>query len=148
MSHEIRTEITIAATPDKVWAALVDFAAYPQWNPFVRSVAGEARQGARLVVAVAPPGGRGMTFRPQVLTAEPGRELRWRGSLPVPGLFDGEHYFRLEPAGAGATRLVHGEQFSGLLVPLMARNLDGGTRNGFALMNEALKARVEAGAHP
>lgn len=66
------------------------------------------------------------------------RELRWRGSLPVPGLFTGEHYWRLEP-GPGdrpgtSTRLVQGKAFSGLLVPLAGGLLEA-TWHGFESMN-------------
>lgn len=84
---------------------------------------------------------------------KPGEELRWRGSLPIPGLFVGEHYFRVEPApgssgssGAQAgTRFVHGERFSGLLLPLVGGMLKD-TEKGFVSMNEALKKTVEQGS--
>ncbi len=142
--HDIATTIDIAATPDRVWSILVDFPAHPQWNPFVRSIEGTPRVGDRLTVSIRPPGGKGMTFRPTVLAAEPGRELRWRGHLLFPGLFDGEHYFRIEPLGPGLVRFVHGERFSGLLVPFAKSSLDRGTRAGFEAMNGALKARAES----
>jgi hypothetical protein len=99
-----------------------------------------------LTISIQPPGGssgKGMTFRPTVLVAEPGRELRWMGRLLLPGIFDGEHYFQIEPLGSGSVRFVHGERFSGLLVPLLKSSLAGGTKAGFVAMNEALKARVE-----
>ena len=73
----------------------------------------------------------------------PGEELRWRGRFLLPGIFDGEHYFRLEAAAPGVARLVHGERFSGLLVPLFKSSLDRETRAGFEAMNAALKTRVE-----
>ncbi len=76
---------------------------------------------------------------------EPSAELAWRGSAAVPGLFAGRHYFRLEPEGAGACRLVHGEDFSGLLVPFFGGIL-ADTEKGFHAMNAALKARAEARA--
>ncbi|MFQ3665679.1 MAG: SRPBCC domain-containing protein, partial [Sphingomonadaceae bacterium] len=82
-----------------------------------------------------------MRFQPTLLVAEPARELRWRGRLVLPGLFDGEHWLRLQPDGT-STRLVHGERFSGLLVPLLAGTLDR-TRAGFEAMNAALKAEAE-----
>ncbi|UQI46732.1 SRPBCC domain-containing protein [Streptomyces sp. HU2014] len=82
-----------------------------------------------------------MTFRPRVLTAEPGRELRWLGRLPVPGLFEGEHRFLLTPV-AGGTRLVQSEVFRGLLVPLLERRIRD-TRTDFRSLNAALKARAE-----
>jgi hypothetical protein len=139
--RRIETAIDIAAPPRAVWDVLVDFAAYPDWNPFIRRLQGEARVGARLEVTVQPPGGKPMTFKPTVLAAEPARELRWLGRVLMPGLFDGEHGFRLE-ATAGGCRLHHGETFGGILVPLFGKMLDD-TERGFAALNAALKERVE-----
>ena len=31
--QQIVTEIDIAASPERVWSILMDFSAYPQWNP-------------------------------------------------------------------------------------------------------------------
>jgi hypothetical protein len=86
-----------------------------------------------------------MTFQPVVLVAESERELRWRGHLGVPGLFDGEHSFVIEPLGEQRVRFTQSEQFGGVLLPLLARMLDSATLQGFEAMNQALKARCEAG---
>src|SRR2546425_3685056 len=96
---ELRTEIEIAAPADRVWVALTDFQSFPRWNPFIRRVDGDLRVGARLTVRIQLPSARSMTFRPRVLKVEPGRELRWRGQLMVPGLFDGEHIFAIDLSG-------------------------------------------------
>jgi hypothetical protein len=141
---EIVTEIEIQATPEEVWRVLTDLPAHAEWNPFIQSISGPLREGATLRVTVRPPGGKAMTFRPTVRAVEPGRELRWLGRLLVPGLFDGEHYFRLSPIGSTGTRVVHGERFSGVLVYLLRASLDSGTRAGFEAMNRALKARAES----
>jgi hypothetical protein len=138
--RRIATAIDIAAVPAAVWAVLMDFAAYPDWNPFIRRLQGDARVGARLEVTVQPPGSREMTFKPTVLAVEPCRELRWRGRVLMPGLFDGEHSFRLEPTASGC-RFHHGETFSGLLVPLFGGML-AKTERGFEAMNAALGRRV------
>lgn len=92
---------------------------------------------------MAPPGGRAMTFKPTVLAAEAGRELRWLSRFLVPGLFDGEHSFQLEELPGGRTRLIQAERFRGLLVGLSGGTLDK-TRLGFEQMNRALKQRAEA----
>ncbi|MER3407514.1 MAG: SRPBCC domain-containing protein, partial [Nitrososphaera sp.] len=42
MAKEVRTEIEIAAGPQRVWQVITDFARYPEWNPFIRRVEGEA----------------------------------------------------------------------------------------------------------
>ena len=107
-------------------------------------VAGAPATGERLRVRIVPPGGTAMAFAPTVLDVVPGRALRWLGRLLVPGLFEGEHRFFLEPLGPRRTRFVQKEQFRGLLVPLFARTL-AQTESGFHAMNAALKARVEAG---
>ena len=116
---------------------------YPAWNPFITSVDGVLREGARLRVRIEPPGRKAMTFEPTVVALAQERELRWRGRLLMPGLFDGEHAFRLEER-AGGCRLHHTERFSGLLVPLLGAGLPEATRRGSEAMNAALKARAEA----
>jgi hypothetical protein len=141
---ELHTEIEIEASAERVWGLLTDFASYPQWNPFIRSISGQPAPGERLEVRIEPPGGRGMTFKPKVLNAEPNRELRWLGHLLVPGVFDGEHSLAIQPLGEARIRFVQREAFRGLLVPLFARSLDNNTQRGFEEMNRALKERAEA----
>jgi hypothetical protein len=142
--HEVRTEIDISATPARIWEVLTDFPGYAQWNPFVRSIAGQATKDQQLSITIQPAGSKPMKFKPRVLVAQADSELRWLGHLFVRGLFDGEHYFQLTPNAQGGTRFVHGEKFSGLLVGLARSSLEGGTRSGFVAMNEALKARAES----
>jgi hypothetical protein len=142
--REIHTEIEIDAPAERVWRVLTDFAAYPEWNPFVRRGEGEVKVGARLHVFIQPSGGKGMSFRPRVRVADPGRELRWLGHLWVAGLFDGEHSFLIEPLGEGRVRFIQRERFGGLLLPLLWKMLDRETRRGFEEMNRALKLRCEA----
>jgi hypothetical protein len=83
-----------------------------------------------------------MTFKPVVLVAVPGRELRWIGRLLFPGLFDGEHSFIIEPIPGNSCRLVQAEKFTGLLVSLFGKGFDA-TAAGFEQMNQALKTRAE-----
>jgi hypothetical protein len=143
---ELHTAIDIQATAQQVWKTLTDFEAFPEWNPFIRRAEGEIEVGAQLEVHLQPPGGSGMTFRPKLLKVEPNQELRWLGHLWIPGLFDGEHIFHIEPINEGQVRFVQRELFNGILVPFLAGSLDKGTRLGFEEMNRALKERVEGSA--
>ncbi|VVB87011.1 Polyketide cyclase / dehydrase and lipid transport [uncultured archaeon] len=45
---ELRTEIEIQASADRVWQILTDFASFPEWNPFIRRAKGETVKGARI----------------------------------------------------------------------------------------------------
>lgn len=145
-THRIDTSIPIDAMPERVWTVLTAFADYPRWNPFIRAIDGALEVGSTLDVTMEPPGKRAMRFHPVVLAVEPGRELRWRGKLLIPGLFDGEHWFRLRHAAHGSLVFEQGELFTGMLVPRFKPSLDGATRSGFIAMNEALKREAE-GAH-
>lgn len=140
--RELRAAIDIQATPERVWEILTDFPAYPEWNRFIQSIEGRADPGSTLEVRIAPHGGKARTFKPTVLVAEPGRELRWLGRVLAPGIFDGEHSLRIEPIGESRVHFVQAERFQGLLVPLFAAALDK-TARGFTAMNEALKQRAE-----
>ena len=143
---ELRTEIEIDASPERVWEVLTDFPAMGEWNPFIASLEGSAKAGERLTVRLTPPGSGGMTFKPTVLKVDAGKELRWLGRLLVRGLFDGEHYFLIEPLEGGGIRFVHGELMMGLLVPLIGLlGILKSTEAGFEEMNRALKERAESG---
>ena len=144
-SYNLATEIEIAAQAERVWMILTDFAAYTEWNPFIKCVIGVPEIGSRLEVRIQPTGAKGMTFYPSVLVVDPGRELRWLGRLLVPGVFDGEHRFQIQPLTGGKVLFQQSETFSGLLVPLFRSRLDRDTKRGFEEMNLALKARAEAG---
>ena len=143
---ELRSEIEIQASAERVWQLLTDFPSFPQWNPFIRKASGNLRVGERLEVNIQPSGASGMTFRPTVLKAEPNRELRWLGHLLISGLFDGEHSFTIEPLGASRVRFTQREVFTGLLVLLFARGLETDSRRGFEEMNQALKSKAEQAA--
>jgi hypothetical protein len=140
---ELRTEIEFEGTPDEVWTVLTDLPSYSDWNPFIEKIEGEILVGGKLEVRLQPVGERGITMHPKVLTAEPGREIRWLGRLMLPGIFDGEHRFRIEEASPGRVRFVQSERFGGILLPLLWKKLrDGGTAKGFRAMNDALAGRV------
>ncbi len=142
MSIAVTETIDIDAPMDEVWRVLVDFPAHREWS--AAPIEGRAVVGSRISI-----GTPGMGFRPVVTVVEPGRELRWIGTLGWRGILRGEHSFVLSANEDGTTRLVNHEDYTGALVTL-ARPLMGaspGTRagdNGYAAFNRALKRRVES----
>jgi hypothetical protein len=140
----IRSAIEIRAPLETVWRVLIDFAAYPVWNPHIRQVRGDPTRGARLTIQSRPPGGRAIVLRPVVVAWDPPHELRWRSSFISRRLFTGEHGFRIEELDGARVRFYQDETISGLLVPIYARLRLKHTRDGFAQVNEALRERAEA----
>jgi hypothetical protein len=141
---EIRVETEIAAPAERVWQVLTNFDAYPNWNPFIPRIAGRAKTDANLDVRYQYPSGGGMSLKPRVTRVESGRELRWLGSLwGMAFLFQGDHYFAVEPLGRDRCRLVQQETVSGLLAPFYAKTIETSWKPGFEQMNEALKSRAE-----
>ncbi|MEI8393797.1 MAG: SRPBCC domain-containing protein [Rhodospirillaceae bacterium] len=139
----LETCIDIAASAERTWDVLTDFPAYPGWNPFIIMIEGKLKPGASLVLKLSLPGKPAMTFKPQLTTVNPPRELRWVGQVLAPGLLDGAHGFEIESTGPDRCRLHHVEDFSGVLLPLFIPALQEATRGGFEAMNRALKARAE-----
>jgi hypothetical protein len=140
MSLQIKTEISISSKPEDVWKALMDFSAYPAWNPFIVKI--QQVSDKKLVVDMKN-GTSITTFTTEILKMAAPLELRWRGKLGnVSGLFTGEHYFVLTAQGGG-TKFTHGENFSGVLAWLLWPFIKKDIRNNFINMNEALKSLVE-----
>lgn len=133
----------IDASPERVWVVLTDFARYADWNPFIIRASGELREGERLAITLRVPGTRPVTFRPRLLAVRPNREIRWRGTTVLPGLFDGVHALTVEPLGEGRTRFRTHEDVTGVLLPLLGGVMRR-TQLGFELLARAVKERAEA----
>lgn len=140
MAKEIKTEIVIQATPQKIWEILTDFESYPNWNPFITSISGNIQTGNRITVNINPPNGSSMTFKPKVLTIIENKELSWIGSVLFKGLFDGQHKFTLTDNENGTTTFIQSEEFKGIFVWLFNPQK---TKNGFNTMNQKLKELAE-----
>jgi hypothetical protein len=144
---KITTSIIINATTEKVWDILTDFKSYSQWNPFIPSIEGDIKVGHILRVTITPPNGNAMKFKPTILVVNEHKELKWKGKLLFKGLFDGEHQFELIDNNNGTVTFIQSEKITGILVPLFKKMINVNTKNGFVLMNERLKDRVEETNH-
>lgn len=143
MKKEIKSEIHIEATPERVWNILTAFEKYPEWNPFIKSIQGPAIVGGKIIARMEPPEAKGMTFKPTVLVFDKNKEFKWIGHLLFPGLFDGEHRFELIDNGDGTTTFIQAERFKGILVRMLSKMLEGSTLKGFNAMNRKLKEVAE-----
>ncbi len=141
--RQLTTTIEIDSSPDAVWAILMDFEAYPDWNPFVREIKGSPTEGEQLSVRLQNPGGKAMAFAPFVTESVPGRRFSWLGKVGFKGVFDGHHRFDIAPTERGTVHFSQSEDFSGALVPVLWGMVTNKTRAGFESMNAALKERAE-----
>jgi len=141
---EVHTEIAIATDAERVWSVLANFAAYSDWNPFLRTVAASLQVGAPVAMTVTI-GRRTLNADATILRIAPRREIRWAGPIArwKGVVFRGEHYFMIEDAASGV-RFVHGERFEGVAVPLMQGWIDRNLAPAYEAMNVALKRRAEA----
>lgn len=144
MYKEISTEILIESTPENVWRILTNFDQYPTWNPFIKSLQGSLRVGGKLTVRIEPPQTKGMTFKPTVLSVETNHGFSWRGRVLFKGIFNGDHRFELFDNHDGTITFKHSEQFTGILVPFLGKQLENNTKRGFEEMNRALKVLAES----
>ncbi|MFA9453939.1 MAG: SRPBCC domain-containing protein, partial [Candidatus Aminicenantaceae bacterium] len=99
--------------------------------------------GERLQVTMKLEGRKPMVFKPRVKAFKPRQEFRWLGHLILPGVFDGEHAFVLEPMAENRVRFIQKEGFRGILVPSILKGIQAKTQAGFEAMNQALKERAE-----
>ncbi|MBA3681732.1 MAG: SRPBCC domain-containing protein [Bacteroidetes bacterium] len=143
MAKEIKTQIVINASAEKIWSILTDFNSYSKWNPFIISLTGNVSGGNTIAATLKAPGAKAMTVKPKVLTFNRNKEFKWVGHLLMPGIFTGEHKFEIIDNGNKTCTFVQSEKFTGILIPLFTKMLDGSTTEGFKLMNEALKKTAE-----
>ena len=140
----LTTSITINASAQKVWQVLMNHKDYPNWNPFIKQITGDPQEGASIQVTLQPENKKPMEFSPIVLNNEAEKEFRWLGHLFVKGLFDGEHFFKLEEIDANKTKVIHGENFTGIMASVLLSMIGESTQNGFVAMNNSLKNKVES----
>ena len=149
-TYKLDTSVDINAPPQIVWEILRDFDKWSEWAVFMKPH-GEMRVGATLenTMGKFTSSEKPMIFRPKVLNAKENEEFRWVGVLGCGGIFDGEHYFILQPLGANgqSTRLLHGENFYGCLTIscfcCLGCLIMNETKSNFLAFNQSLKERAE-----
>src|SRR3712207_2047154 len=97
-----RREIDVAASPQIVWDVLSDVAAWPSWNPDVRSASlgGPLREGTKFRWKSGPG-----TITSTLQRVEPSQLIAWTGTTFG---IKATHVYRLEPRRG--TTLVRSEE--------------------------------------
>ncbi len=134
-----RAETIINASPDKIWALLVDGGRYPEWDPGMDRVEGDIAlgQSVKFFTKINP----SQAFPARVTTFEPGKKMVLTGGMPL-GLFKSERTHTLTANADGTTTFETKEIFSGLLLPLFGGNIPDLTET-FVTFAAGLKDRAE-----
>jgi hypothetical protein len=110
-----RTDFEIEASAEQVWAVLVDFESYADWNPSLPAISGELREGSTVSLTLAMPGRPPLTVKAQLQEVTPTRRLTWHGNVGADWLFAGDRQFAIHPLAEEKVRFTHVEDVHGLL---------------------------------
>ena len=138
-----RSTVPIAASPEVVWGILVAFERWPEWNPSVPSIRGEARVGATVRLTLAMPGRPSAKVRATVTEVEPERRLCWHGTMGGKRIFAGTRTFELEPQPNGTVLFTHVEEVTGVLFPLFRALMGPAVQRHHDNLGAALTRRAE-----
>ena len=108
-----RVERIISATPEEIWAVLMDTAAYGEWNPVFVKVEGSYAVGGTVLNTFKDPSGKLFDVTNKVEALEPNRLLRQKGGFT--GVLTFDHQWLLEPT-EGGTKVIQYEIDRGIYV--------------------------------
>lgn len=139
---EVRTEISILASPKQVWSLLLNTTYYPKWHPYITAIEGEIELGKKIKVFTIDEQKKEGVFKAYILTLEPTKELAWGGSLGF--IFSARHYYIIESVGHDTVRFVQGEYWKGWLGKWYGKKIYQNTFKSFNLMNQSMKLVLES----
>jgi hypothetical protein len=141
---KIATEIPIDAKPERIWNALLDFQAYTEWNPFLRSLKGEPEPDASVEIQMQY-FGESIKKRTGVITGliVP-KYLSWTWSHSLGGWWlMAEHVFRITVSEAGITVFHQEFYYTGMGLRFHRKTIARLVRLSMEKMNDGFKERVE-----
>lgn len=141
---EIRDDIEINASMDKVWETVIDFENYKNWNSQLTFLGGTVQPNSKLHLKLAADGATPYEFKADISHWTEKKQFAWLAKTGFSGIFDGEHFFELEDLKNGKTLLTNREEYRGILsqifrlLPMMKT-----APAGFRKMNLELKDYIE-----
>ncbi|MEM9051331.1 MAG: SRPBCC domain-containing protein [Bacteroidota bacterium] len=134
----VHHEITIDATPEKVWQVLTDMEKYPEWNPTMQLVSGEVKEGNKVRYQFTQDPENVSEMDAVVVEVSPNEVLNQKGGMPMILTFD--HRYIIEESGNQTKMTIH-EDYAGIGVNFWNPKA---VEEAYGRLNEALKARVES----
>ncbi len=145
---KIATEVAVQASPDKIWATLIDFAAYPEWNRFLKSVRGLPVPDSSIEIDLQFYGKSSAEKKNCTLTGFiPPKYLSWVWSHRFGAWFlSFEHVFRVQQRENGKVIFFQEMYYTGLGLKFRRRDVEHMVKLSLDKLNDDLKHRVEAQA--
>ncbi|EFQ82331.1 hypothetical protein HMPREF0063_12493 [Aeromicrobium marinum DSM 15272] len=144
-AHVVRSvTVEIDAPAAVVWDVLVDFAAYPQWNPFTVVAASTLEIGSPIDLTLPAYDGSGGLFdtREFIRIVDPPRHLRYDNDGQIPGVLGSRDQW-VTDLGPGRSSYVTTDTISGELADTAMELTGEWMQSGFDAVAHALKARAE-----
>ncbi|MEU7476611.1 SRPBCC domain-containing protein [Lentzea sp. NPDC042327] len=146
MTHLIESVVVeIGAPAEFVWQVLVDYAGYPQWNPYTLSVATTLEVDSPIDLTLPRPDGSPGTFvsREFVRSVVPPRLLRYDTGDTFPGLLGVRDQW-ITPLGPARCSYHTCETFNGKYADAVVAAQGAYVKQGFDAVAHALRDRVAA----
>ncbi len=139
---EINSKIVINAPKQIVWNVLLDFEAYPKWNPFTPKVECSLVPGEEVILHVdMKQNGKLLIQKETLLWVKEQESIAWgiTSTFPVKT----ERAQILTALGPDKTEYLTYDKFWGMLVPVVMLFYKKKIQHGFDLVAEGLKKRAE-----
>jgi len=133
----------VAASAATVWAILVDFERWSEWNPSVPSISGDARVGSTLALTLAMPRRPSAKVKAEITELDPERRFTWHGNVGGDIFFAGIREFEIDPQPDGTVLVTHVETVTGLFYPVFRAVMGRAIQEHHDNLNTALKDRAE-----
>jgi uncharacterized protein YndB with AHSA1/START domain len=144
-THVVTSEtVEIAAPAAFVWDVLVDYASYPEWNPYTIAVETTLEIGDRIDLTLPNPDGSDSTIlnREYIRVVDPPHHLRYDTGEEYPGLLGMRDQYVTE-LGPDRCSYHTTDTLSGELADLVMETNGDWIKGGFDSVAHALKARAE-----
>ena len=143
LSVVYREEITIHATPEKIFGVILDLAHYGEWNPWLTHAEGQMVEGGAVTVQVVL-NGQTQTANHTVIKVEPYTRFCWKDAGWTTIFAPGQRCRTLTVKADGQVRFVNELIIDGLLAHLVDLTTGASLRAGMQGENAGLKARAES----
>jgi uncharacterized protein YndB with AHSA1/START domain len=146
MTHVVTSvTVEIAAPADFVWDVLVDYAKYPEWNPYTIAVSTTLEIGGVIDLTLPARDGSDTTFlnREYIRIVDPPHHLRYDTADEIPGIFGVRDQW-ITALAPDRCAYHTTDTLSGKYADIVMEKTGDWIKAGFDAVAHALKARAES----